>query len=343
MRRPAASGEHVVVAVIEFGPAFPLRYNWRAQDHAALIEHVDQAIARIQGDHGDVVELTAESMTATFQEDELAAVGSLIAIQQRMHGRLDEAAPPARAGVAAGKIFIQDFHKVELRAALGPAIGRARTLAQTAAAGAVLIDAAVVTGLAVEYVSSPAGKALGWSGHQYLSPVSEIRRSNDSPPIAFHELLWAGHPFGTADGGDADRDATYSREFTRGVVRRAHGGSGLVIERENGERLTVAGEDVLGTTPLEPGTVVYFARDGRRGTPRALDVVPLGSRLTGRVKKVFLDRGYAFVDLAGHDVFLHAEENAWPLEIGEYVRFVAAENDRGVLATRAEKTAPVWE
>ena len=58
--------------------------------------------------------------------------------------------------------------------------------------------------------------------------------------------------------------------------------------------------------------------------------------MIGRVKKVFLDRGYAFVDVAGYDLFLHADENTWPLSIGDHVRFVVGENDRGPLATGAE-------
>jgi hypothetical protein len=68
--------------------------------------------------------------------------------------------------------------------------------------------------------------------------------------------------------------------------------------------------------------------------PVATAVVRIGARLTGRVTKVFASRHYAFVDVVDgdntvHNLFMHADDNEWPVEIDDLVNFTVGENRQG--------------
>jgi hypothetical protein len=326
----------VVVAEIAFGQAFSLRHSWYEGERKPMFEFVSRVVERVLADDGDVVELSAESMTATFGEDELAAVSSMIVVQEWLLTEVGETGALARIGVTMGKLSVNKVETIGRGFVSGPAIARARALADRAANGALLVDATVVQGLVMDFLSSRAGKTRGWSGHDYLSPVAEMGRGHRVPPIAFHELLWNARSFGLAAAQNEPVASTRPDQLMRAIVQQANGGRPTLLVRPDGELFHVYGRDVVGTKPLADGDVVYFAADVKGSVPRARDVIPVGSSLTARVKKVFHDRRYAFVDVAGHDVFLHADHNSWPLEVGDAVRFTASENERGVTAIDAE-------
>jgi hypothetical protein len=153
-------------------------------------------------------------------------------------------------------------------------------------------------------------------------------------------LLWNARRYGLAGAPSTPTPVASPDGLVRATVQRATVGGPTLLVSPAGELFHVDGRDVVGSEPLANGDIVYFVADVKGSVPRARDVVPLGSRLTARVKKVFSDRRYAFVDVAGHDIFLHADRNAWPLDAGDTVSFTANENDRGLVAVDAERAAP---
>ena len=48
MRKPAASGRHVVVAELAFGQAFPLRHSWYERERKPMFEYVSRVVERVR-------------------------------------------------------------------------------------------------------------------------------------------------------------------------------------------------------------------------------------------------------------------------------------------------------
>jgi hypothetical protein len=335
--------EAVVVHVLLEPVVFAAADGWSRSKDTAVIAPFVEALTAMEDDDGIVVGLAPERLVVAFDGDALAAVHAATNMQEWLASR----GGASRVGVGAGSLrsfVLSPSHRQsgpDHKFILGPAASRAKALAEFAKPGAILIDSAVVADLAVEYLHSTAGTAKSWSGLDYLGRIDEIRSQPDRPPIAFNEFLWDGRSFQYSvarQGPVADPSEPPRR--VHGVIGRMPGrGDFGVINSTAGDDASFVFDmkAVIDDGSLAAGSNVVFIAGSpsqENGLPRAHAVVRVGAQLVGVVDKVFESRHYAFVEVRDDDdvfqyLFLHADDNQWPVEPGDRVSFIAGENRQG--------------
>lgn len=316
-----------------------------------LVHWLDDVSDRIAAESGAPVSLSHDRLIAAFPEDALASTDAAIYMQEALES-LDGVEPgelACRIGLAAGSTRRVAKKKTDNLLLIGSAVERATTLAKAAADGALFADAAVVSELALEYLGSRAGRRRKWNGSEYLAGVSAVDIEAGQPPLAFYEVKWSGAELGKRNArpehGPPERRENLPQRLI-GQLQRWEGDHGFILE-QNGEWFYVSTQLTASGELVDPGTRVFFVPlppliEGRNRV--AACVVPLGAPLVGEVVKVFPERHYAFVevrDRAEHHqhLFMHAEGNAWPVNVGDRVGFSVGENARGAIVEHAEVLA----
>jgi hypothetical protein len=314
-----------------------------------VLDWIDDALAQIRGDDGLPVSISHDRLIAVFRDDPLAVVGTAIHLHQALEPVQQSASPnlSCRIGVAAGSAERYNSD-APTQLLIGAAVDRAGTLVRAAAPGALFVDSAVVANLALHYVTSKAGRTKSWSGTDYLSHVDEIAVDAVAPPIAFYEIKWSGEELGRIDrpvvdlGDSASENGTATQRLV-GALQRWRDDHGFVLS-QTGEYFYLNDRYIVGNQEISPNTKVFFVPrkpliDGRDRVAAA--VVSLGAELVGTVVKVFPTRNYAFVEVADSEgnsqhLFMHAENNVWPVSVGDELTFKVGENVRGAVVEGAK-------
>lgn len=320
-----------------------------------LRQWLEAAFDVVEGNRGTVVSMGVDHLIAVVDHDTGATVDTAIAWQEWLLSNRTPARSPVelQVGVAHGEVeLLHAEAKARFDIAAGPrpiALGaaalRAHRLAAIAPRGAILSDTWVIADLDLRYLESDVGRARGWKGSDYIGQVQELRSDPNSPPLAYHEIKWSGEEL-LRDDAAPPSDTPPRDHRTIGAFNRWNPGGRASISGDDGEIFWTSERHILGGERLEPGRRVSFvALDPEPGTAtrRAGAVVAFGSRVQGRIVSVFDTRNYAFVrveDLKGisQDLFLHGDDNEWPLEVSDEVEFTVGENVRGATAMGARRT-----
>jgi len=315
---------------------------------------LELSLQHIEDDDGTVISFGHDHLSCFFT-DTGAGLSSAVALQEFAFGTRSRELPvlDSRIGMSRGQIEMPKWQvKPGSRARsvtglLGPPAQRAGDLSQVAASGAILLDTNVLDDLSLRWVGSEVGHARGWQGADYLGPVREARVSVHAAPLTFHEFLWSGDNL----MDPSPEPAPEKGQRARGWLNRWNGSQNATIDSEEGEIFSTSTKFMIGSERIEPKQRVFFLTlpPTKGGLRRAAAVLAIDSVVEGDIVNVFPDRRYAFVRTTdGHgqtqDVFLHADDNDWPLEAGDRVVFRVGENPRGAAAkdARVLETAE-WE
>lgn len=354
-----SQAEHAAIVIharISAKPAHHSGDRWSPKKWKLLRDWIEAAFANIEGNHGVVVAWGHEHLQAFFEFDTGAAVDTAIALHELALETRPGAEHPIHLAVAVtrGEVELASWppaepgHKAVISAPngiLGDAAARARRLADLAAPGALLIDPSALQDISLSYLKSRVGRQRGWAGGDYLAPIRELRSTPDELPTVYCELMWSGEELMAHPEGGATMPGSGRRRGALSQWISAHKAS---IQAEDGEIFWTNRDHLIGESEIAAGQRVYFVAAPPRTPGRPLTaaaVLALGAVATGKVVKVFESRRYAFVKVVDREgieqeVFLHADDNGWPLEVGDPVRFTVGENVRGAVAMGATVLDP---
>jgi hypothetical protein len=334
--------------------AKPAHYSgdrWSLKKWKLLRDWMEPAFRNIEGNTGVIVAWGQEHLQAFFEFDTAAAVDTAIALHELTLNTRPGAQHPIQLAVAVtrGEVELARWQPSKSgregmtsapHGMLGDAVARARRLADAAVPGALLIDASALQDISLGYLNSRVGRQRGWGGHDYLAPVRELRNDPDELPTVYYELKWSGEELMAPPEVGSTTPGSVRR---RGALSNWISPDQASIEGEDGEIFWTTRHHLVGEPEIEAGQRVYFVAAPNRptGRPRTAGaVLALGAVVTGKVVKVFESRRYAFVKVLDREgveqeIFLHADDNEWPLTVGDPVRFTVGENVRGAVAVGA--------
>lgn len=349
-----SNAEHagiVIHARINAKPAHHSGDRWSPKKWKLLRDWLEPAFRNIEGNYGVIVAWGQEYLQAFFEFDTAAAVDTAIALHELAFNTRPEAQHAIQLAIAVtrGEVELASWQPTKggrqamtsaPHGILGDAVARARRLADAAVPGALLIDPSALQDISLGYLKSRVGRQRGWAGNDYLAPVRELRNDPDELPTVYYELKWSGEELmAPPEAGSTTPDSVRRR----GALSRWNSTHEASIQAEDGEIFWTTRNHLVGEPDIEAGQRVYFVAAPNRTTGRPLTagaVLALGAVVTGKVVKVFESRRYAFVKVLDREgveqeIFLHADDNDWPLMVGDPVRFTVGENVRGAVAVGA--------
>lgn len=170
----------------------------RGEPEASLLQMAgwffDIATSAVEKAGGQVIRYQEDALKAVFTIDKATeAVQAAINTQEDMkRGNQQRELPVMCAiGIATGTTVALPHDDVT-----GYPAVLARHLAIAASANAIFTDAATVAKVAIDKLSSGAGKVLGRTPAEYLGDPQRILLRGSSAPVAFHEVAWDRQLFG---------------------------------------------------------------------------------------------------------------------------------------------------
>lgn len=241
---------------------------------------------------------------------------------------------------------------------IGTVVDKAFRLCSVANAKGVFVDTDTIIAAPMNRIQSRVGtnSMPRRTATEYQGAMQSAKVKGFSQPVEYHEILWASSPYGVRKEFVTNlsakvepphtiapqRTTTYKPALgwsTRGRVVNFSEKFGFVRTAEGEDlwfnrdylflrNLSIKMGDEVWFNPVEP----FKGRSDRR----AMEVIPLGTELEGKIQKLVLAKGFAFVSclseqLEHKQIFLFlGKADAADFQVGTSVRFTVGENDRGI-------------
>ena len=313
----------------------------------------------IDTEKGRVVKYLGDGAMAVFGEDYAAdAINWAIQIQEGIldaqKGMVD---CECSIGIGSGKMV--EFQTPEgWTDYIGTVVDRAFRLCSAANSKAIFVDTVTVSAAAMTKVKSRFGSSTDppRESSDYLGPEQTVAAKGFAQPIRYHEILWSNVGYGVSKDFVSDLSTTQpsppaapttpetrreprqlESDWVRGTVAAFNGTYGFIRASTSGEDFYFNSDYLFRPAEVKVSDVAYFvAADALPNSKsrRAMNVVILGSLLSGRLQRSVSPKGFGFVlcpNQAGEvrQIFVYfGKPDPW--KVGMDVEFKATENQKGL-------------
>ncbi|MFN7922989.1 MAG: adenylate/guanylate cyclase domain-containing protein [Bryobacteraceae bacterium] len=311
----------------------------------------DLTAATVKAHEGVVVKFIGDGAMAAFSEDQAAnGINCAIALQEQIAGAnaVRTVTLNCCIGIATGDVREFDVGDQEgNKDYLGNVVDRAFRLCSAANAKAILVDKATVDAAPMHRVKCRVGEstAVKRTTEEYLGSLEAIPLKGFAQPIQYHEVLWENNRYGLnpkyvthspqVETPRIEPPLHKRTQWQKGSVTTINTTFGFI--HSEGEDFWFNQDRLLNhhAVPKVRDAVWFVPREPMPNAKnrQAMNVVPLGSKLTGTLTTVN-PNNYGFAACSPNaygeqqNIFVYLEDSAnWTK--GSEIVFVVGENEKG--------------